>query len=109
MQGENLHHVFWERRAYKTPIEKLARNLGGLVIRVDIDNHNELHAVLPPPPKPPHEVLSDLVVYMREVGAGKDTLEGLEAASTWFDRMGLDDIANNLEWQHYYLSGEYND
>lgn len=50
-RGWNVHHVLWQRRDYKTAKEKELRNYSGLVIPMYKSAHNELHAVIPPPPK----------------------------------------------------------
>lgn len=48
----NNHHVFFEKRWYKSQAEHRFRNLGGLVLPMHIPVHDELHANVPPPPKP---------------------------------------------------------
>lgn len=103
----NSHHVFFEKRNYKTPIEQRVRNLGAFVIYTDIVDHRELHANVPPPPKPDHEQLHDLYNFMQEHTYELTGLQGLEWAICWSNDRRLYELEDNLECQYFYLSGEY--
>jgi hypothetical protein len=48
----NMHHVFFERRLYRSAEEKQFRCLGGLALMMHIPVHRELHADVKQPPKP---------------------------------------------------------
>jgi len=48
----NSHHIFFERRLYRSDEEKQFRSLGGLVLDMHIPVHRELHADVEQPPKP---------------------------------------------------------
>jgi len=46
------HHVFFNRSYYKSRLEKQFRTHKALVIPMDVQIHKDLHAEVPPPPKP---------------------------------------------------------
>ena len=59
------HHVAFERRSYKTRLETLYRNMGGMVVLLDSQVHRELHAEVAPPPKPNHHLMADIYQHAR--------------------------------------------
>lgn len=59
-QAEKHHCVHYERW-FKTPHEKLYRNLAGLVLPMHRPIHRELHANVPPPPKPSREFMLNII------------------------------------------------
>lgn len=53
LQGENLHHFFYQRRVYRQAHERMFKNHVGLVAPVPIQPHRDLHAhMFYGPPKP---------------------------------------------------------
>lgn len=103
----NNHHVFFERRDYKTPTERRVRNLGAFIIRANAVDHRELHANVPPPPKPDHDQLCDLYNFMQERIYDVEELDGLEWGIVWANDRRLYLLEENLEDQWNYLSGAY--
>ena len=103
----NNHHVWHERRNYKSPIEQRVRNLGAFVIRANAIDHRELHANVPPPPKPDPEQLHDLYQFMQDHTYEIGNLDGLEWGIIWAMDRRLCDLEKNLDTQHLYLSGEH--
>lgn len=67
--GVNNHHVFWQRRWYKTPLEKVLRSHRGLVIPLFEPVHNELHAQLLPPPKPSSRMIMGALEFLETLPA----------------------------------------
>lgn len=57
MEHPSRHHVYSERRWYKTPLEKYVRNHFGMLVPMYLQPHRELHANTPPPPKPNQRLL----------------------------------------------------
>jgi len=57
MERPSRHHVYSERRWYKTPLEKYVRNHFGMLVPLYLEPHKELHAKTPPPPKPNQRLL----------------------------------------------------
>lgn len=60
----NRHHVFFQRRKYKTGAERRLRNNPAFVIPMDVGIHQDLHANVVTPPKPDasliHGILNNL-------------------------------------------------
>lgn len=61
---ENHHHLWFERRSYAHGFERHFRNYGGFVIKTAVTTHNDLHAEVPPPPKPSHDLMTGLMLQM---------------------------------------------
>lgn len=101
------HHINWRRKDYKTPHEKLYRGLAGLVLPIHRPIHNQLHAEVPPPPKPDPEQLHDLYQFMQEHNYDVENLDGLAWGIVWANDRRLYDIEENLDSQYHYLSGDY--
>ena len=59
------HHVFFERRDYKTRLETLYRNMGGAVLLMGNQVHHDLHHEVPAPPKPNHHLMADIYQHAR--------------------------------------------
>ena len=103
----NNHHVFSERRNFKTPIERQVRNLGAFIIRANAVDHQEMHCNVPPPPKPNHEQLHDLYDFMQERNYNTEELDGLMWGIVWANDRHLYALEENLDNQYFYLSGDY--
>ena len=63
---QSLHHVYWPRRNYTTPLEKRFRNLPENKELLPRCEHDELHATTEPPEKPSHAFMES-VVYIQPV------------------------------------------
>ena len=103
----NNHHVFFERKNYKTPIERRVRNLGAFVIRMNAVDHQELHANVPPPPMLESEQLHDLYQFMQEHNYELEGLDGLGWGIAWANDRRLYNVEENLDSQYLYISGDY--
>ena len=103
----NNHHVWFERKHYKTPIERHVRNMGAFIIRANAIDHRELHANVLPPPKPDHDQLNDLYQFMQEHTYQLEGTEGLEWGIVWANDRRLYIVEENLTQQYDYLSGDY--
>lgn len=84
----NNHHVFFEKRWYRTQAEHRFRNLGGLVIPMHIPVHDDLHARVRPPLKPSPELREQVTEFAHDFYG--DPYEGFEQIATF-----LGDIANS--------------
>lgn len=73
-----MHHVFWERTAYREPIEYEFRNYAGFVIPVFKTVHERLHEELDPPPKPLKSEMISCLGYLA-MSAPKSTSDPLWA------------------------------
>ena len=63
----NCHHLFWQRANFKTPLEKQLRNHRLLKTPLYVDVHKDLHADLPPPPKPNAELICGMLLVLNEL------------------------------------------
>jgi hypothetical protein len=102
----NRHHLFWARRKYTSHLEKEFRNHKGLVIPTWIPAHRLLHIEMPPPPKPPAELMRGIIENLEQTEL-TDRLDGLYATIDFLD--GLegkteDRLVTNLTKQLGYLS-----
>lgn len=52
MAEYNCHHSFWNRSWYRSPIQRALRQHEGLVVPMYEQVHRDLHADMPPPPRP---------------------------------------------------------
>lgn len=59
------HHAIFERRSYKRPMEVKFRQMGGMVLHLGSQVHAELHANVPPPPKPNEYLMADIYQHAR--------------------------------------------
>jgi hypothetical protein len=111
---ENTHHVFFERRWYKTPLERKLRQHRGFVIPMEVSNHSELHANVAPPEKPNFQQTQQLLQDIGEFQIGRGRLYCVYYAIEFFNIMAnssseamsvnAQSIANNLEFQTAYLN-----
>lgn len=53
----NKHHILWRKDWYKTPSERRTREMPGMVLRMTINHHRDLHRAVEPPQKPNPQVL----------------------------------------------------
>ncbi len=59
----NRHHTLWRRDFYTTPSERKLRDTHGMVLRLTIGVHKELHEAVPAPPKPNPNLQRDIVNF----------------------------------------------
>jgi hypothetical protein len=62
-QFTNKHHTLWRKDWYRTPIERKTREMAGMVLRLSIDQHQELHSAIEPPAKPNTHLLRAMHNY----------------------------------------------
>lgn len=107
------HHAIFYRRWYKTPHEKLYRGLAGLVLPIHRPIHNQLHAEVPPPPKPSREFMLQIVDHSQDIDDSRPYQRFLEivkfvgdvANTAWSDER-VDEASRlyeNLNYQDNYL------
>lgn len=58
---EDVHHKYWPRKAYRSIIERAFRELDDNKERRCRQSHNDLHAMTPPPDKPPRAEMINAV------------------------------------------------
>jgi len=61
----DTHHIFWPRRAYKTPLEQRFRNLPCNKVTIEVESHDILHRFTQPPNKPTIEYMEYMVAKNR--------------------------------------------
>lgn len=60
--AQNRHHLGWERRQWeKNNILYKLREYPGMIIMMNLRDHNELHRELLPPPKPTNQQAEELL------------------------------------------------
>ena len=101
------HHALWERRSYKTPIEKRVRNMGMMIVSLNGVDHQMLHINVPPPPKPNPDQLHDMYQFMQEHANTAQGLEGIEWMLIFANDRRMFDLEENAEQQLFYGSGDY--
>lgn len=102
----NKHHLFWARRKYTSSLEKQFRNHEGLVIPTWIPAHKLLHVEMPPPPKPPAELMRGIIQNLEQTDM-TDRLDGLYSTIDFLN--GLEGkteqhLVTNLTKQVGYLA-----
>lgn len=56
----NRHHLAFERRRYRTPIERNYRENGNMVVKACVCKHADLHSTYLPPKKPDAHTMCDI-------------------------------------------------
>ena len=102
MEAVNNHHVWFQRRSYKSPIERAFRNHNGFIIPTPVTAHNNLHANLYPPPKPHRELMMGILSNLEEYNLA-NPLDGIEAT---IDFLETGRIRKHLIQQLGYLTLE---
>lgn len=69
----SVHHTFWNRAWYRTPVLRALRNHTLVKTALYVPAHRELHAQLPPPPKPNPEMAIGAVILLDELKNDGDT------------------------------------
>ena len=118
-EGENYHHVFFEKNLYKGSFEKMFRNHVGLVLPLNEEVHSYLHRIVPPPPKPLREEMADCMEFIRDRDKWNhldNPYWGIEATMQYFVYRGADkpeheerchDIRHNLAQQIGIMAHEH--
>ena len=65
--NHNKHHLWWNRSWYRTPTLRALRQHSLCMNELYVDVHKELHAELPPPPKPSPELAMGAIVLLDEM------------------------------------------
>ena len=65
----DVHHLYYPRRAYRRGLEKEFRDLPENKVKICRDLHNEQHAAIPLPEKPPLDHMVGAIALHR---AGED-------------------------------------
>ena len=74
----NVHHLWWPSGRYKTPLERMFRELPCHKVELAIEAHNLIHRHSPPPDKPPpHEMVE--IIQNHEAGRCTCNVIGPEA------------------------------
>lgn len=109
---ENRHHVFFQRRNYKTGLERRLRNNPAFVIPMDVTVHGDLHANVGIPPKPkaeltygilnnldnhPHRGLLDGVLYTVDYLSGIETKTAQRLSDNLTKQLGYLIVGANCE------------
>lgn len=110
MPENSRHHVWFERKDYKTKNEKSFRNLGGFVIVMEHEAHRQLHFNVDPPPKLYKWQMSELEHDLNLVPFEdrKDPLWGLDILQdylTWYGGDLADVVQENIVSQREYIDG----
>ncbi len=99
MSEFNRHHLVYERWMYQTPTERRYRNLSQLVVpRMVVVVHDELHARVPTPPKPPLVLLIHALEHIEtEDYDNHGTPDNVERLAKWYDWMAYHPDFYHLE------------
>ena len=90
----DTHHCFWIRRSYHHRPFNLLREL--VVCRnVLIQPHNNLHATMSPPPKPPTELAWNIVDYLD--GRGSFELDSVFYTIDYLAKLATDEARTLTE------------
>ena len=105
----NRHHVWFERGDYLTRFERRLRQHRGFIIPMLIEPHRELHANVPPPPKPNHHQTAALLDNIDQFDIAP-VHHAIELFESWSEREGKIaqnalEIAENLTMQGEYMWG----
>jgi len=98
----NNHHVWFNRRRYTSPLDKKFRNLGGFVLPTLIPPHKELHAEVPPPPKP-HPSLMRATIQFASGMAHENVYDQFLELATFLEDRAPDRIVENLQAQTPFI------
>ena len=60
------HHIWWTRSAYRRGISHTLRTAGGCIVPTPRLNHEHLHRVLDPPPKPTNHQMEGIINSLEE-------------------------------------------
>lgn len=79
----NKHHVWFERRDYRTSLDKRFRRYGGFVVPTLVEVHNELHAQVRPPLKPSPDLMRATLAHLADFDGNHE--ETLKRTIEYFD------------------------
>lgn len=105
VMGQARHHFFWEKKDYRTKLEKKFRTHEGLVTPLmdhNDPNHLYLHHKLDPPLKPERYMMAECIDLLQETPR-EGLYWGVHALIEYFD--GADpEISEHLCMQLGYLA-----
>ena len=84
----NRHHSFFNRAWYRTPILRRLRSHPLMVTEMCVDVHKDLHANIPPPPKPSPDLAVGALCLLNDM-----------------KEEGTDQVSAHIELSEYFLSG----
>lgn len=93
----NLHHLMWRSDWYKTTPERKFRNATGMVIRLAIRSHNELHREVEPPHKPNGNLMRNMHVATRDMEFTNQYDHFVQIAHYLGEVVGSEQCAQNVE------------
>ena len=102
---ENQHHLFFNKSYYKSRLEKQFRTHSALVIPMELQVHRDLHAEVPPPPKPSARLIYGAIGALSTL----DTFEPVNTVLTLSEHfLSIDNnlahrIGHNLLMQAGYI------
>lgn len=107
----DTHHIWWNRTSYRTPAERRLRHHPAFVIRdVWIPQHKLLHAELPQPPKPNHQIIAGILLNLEMAEDSGAPFNGLINTIDFLsesDLKGTDRMATHLIKQLVILGADY--
>jgi len=101
----NRHHLLYPKRQYRGLQKELRQHPGLVIPGVWIPIHKQLHAELLPPPKPSHDLTTDLLNNLnnRSLTAPLDGLKYTVEHLTNIEREDTQKLATHLLKQLGYL------
>lgn len=82
------HHAVWKKDWYTTTFERQKfREMGGMVLRLDIKAHRELHANVEPPEKPNHNLMHGMFDYNKKNLDTQNPYERFEELTSMLGRI----------------------
>jgi hypothetical protein len=118
-ESQAVHHTFWERRAYQTPIERTFRGLGALMVPLWINTHKDLHHFVEPPKKPSREAMLITLAHIEDWTASRqqgspdtiarvaDMYEGLVNTGAQDDKRTNEAVSDHLRRQLEFINEGY--
>lgn len=105
----NVHHTFFNRAWYRTPILRSLRNHPLVKTSMLVDIHRELHAEVQAPPKPSHELAVGALYLLNDLyeDSQYDSVNAHLALSEYFlgkDNSRAQRIGHNILRQTVYIA-----
>lgn len=106
MERRNSHHIFWERRDYRSKPFNALRQLV-VAKNVLIVQHDELHANLDPPEKPSRPLVWNILNHLEEHDY-RQPLDNVFATMDYLQQVGNPEtlvLADHIQQQLGYIAG----